>query len=121
MTRLLTTVAAFALAAACNPADEGQPGAANGDDVTASGAVAGNADAGAPGAASTTAGMAAGQQLTVVRQAECVEVGPDASDEPWEVKQGSTVNFVKSEGGTSLVDTGSGVPCRIASDALAAK
>jgi hypothetical protein len=102
------TVLAAVLVAAC---DSAQTDAANAP-------AGGNKSTAAPNAPSQIAGVAPGQQVRALRDGQCAEEGPGASDEPWNVKQGSVGNLVRIEGATSLIDTGSGLPCRIATDAL---
>jgi hypothetical protein len=64
----------------------------------------------------------AGQIWVVVKDAPCKEIGPDASDEPWQLKKGSFVTWLAKEGAMTRVETAPGMPpCLIASDAIAPK
>ena len=60
----------------------------------------------------------AGQMLRVLRKAPCTETGPKASEEPWDMKAGSFVTYVRPEGSGMRVETAPGLECVIATDAL---
>jgi hypothetical protein len=61
----------------------------------------------------------AGKMMVAVRDAQCREVGPGASDEPWTIKKGSFVKLVQAEGAQTRVEIAGGMAqCLIASDAL---
>ena len=60
----------------------------------------------------------AGQMLRVLRKAPCTETGPKASEEPWDMKVGSFVTYVRPEGTGMRVETAPGLECVIATDAL---
>ena len=113
MIKSLAILAVFAAAACGQPQPEQPTGQPAGNALAGGGNVDANAAVSSP-----IAGAAPGQQLRALRDAPCAEVGPGASDEPWNVKKGSVGNLVRIEGATTLIDTGSGLPCRIATDAL---
>ena len=71
-----------------------------------------------PSEPAASVAYSAGQNLIVLKEANCRGLGADADDEPWEMTKGAFVKFVAIEGSDLRVENGPGMECLIAPDAV---
>ena len=108
-------IAAAIVVAGCTKATEQETSAPAASNETSAEAGASPA---APSAPAANVNYTAGQNLVTLKdKAQCRETGPNAG-EPWELKQGANVAFVAIEGSELRVDSGGGIECLVAPDAV---
>lgn len=106
-------IAAVTVVAGCSESANQNATAPAADPGTASSATATPSSAPAANVSYT-----AGQNLVALQdKAKCRETGPNAGD-PWELSKGGYVKFLHVEGAELRVDSGGGIECLVAPDAV---
>lgn len=113
--KITLVIAATILVAGCSKASQQEgadPAASNETSVEA------NVGATAPSAPAANVSYTAGQNLVALKdKAQCRESGANAGD-PWELSKGAYVKFLAVEGSELRVDSGGGIECLVAPDAV---